>query len=173
MVSCSSQAINSKPAGGKSQSPSTCQKHLAENTTAMSNTTWKVPTIASFFSPYSIWGCYGVLSVLKLKILISPVQKSQSTVAAPGFPAGTCAGRHGWWVLKSWCTSSPPGPPGCPGTALSCSLQPECESHCGVGGCLQEQRACMFILTLRSFCIEHHIWFLNMQLCVICVCLTQ
>lgn len=64
--------------------------------------------------------------------------KSLSSVAAPGSPAETCAGKHEWTVWKSWCISSPPEPPRCPGAAPSGSPQPERESHCEGAGCLQE-----------------------------------
>lgn len=82
--------------------------------------------------------------------LTIPGLRSRSTVGAPGSPAGTCAGRCGCRKWKNWCISSPPEPPGCPGTAPSCSLPPEHESHCGEVGCLQEQEWLFSTIRLNS-----------------------
>lgn len=110
--------------------------------------------------------CYDALSVSNMTIwlwvcFILPGLRSRSNVGAPGPPAGTCAGKCGYRVWKSWCISSPPKPPGCPGTALFCSLQPERESHCGEGGFLQEQEH--LFVCLASWVCTDQIWFLYMH----------
>lgn len=101
----------------------------------LTNPTTMVPGGVSFHhTPPTAFWCF--LCVLycnitwgKLRFILL-VWRSRSIVGAPGSPAGTCAGGRGWRVLKCWCISSPPDPPGWSGTVPFCIFQPEHESHC-------------------------------------------